>query len=223
MLFGGVDNRSLQVSEELVVVIDQREVDLDALLHGRIGTALGHALPVGLVGEFFADLGEVAAPEQYRNLVRINAVVCGLATVNGFHVERVSQHEGKALLRTEVGQPVPGEDTFDGDDKLRTIGCHDLEQGVRAGFHVALYHDLAVLVQNADVHASGVEIDAAVELVLCGVESPAVSSSPVGFSQSQHTTVVGGGGGLNKYQCLAADCLQPPLCCGFRQRLKAGV
>ena len=59
MLFGGVDHRSRQVGEQVVVVIDQREVDLEALLHGRIGKALGYALPVGLVGEFFADLGEV--------------------------------------------------------------------------------------------------------------------------------------------------------------------
>jgi hypothetical protein len=58
MLFGGVDNRSLQAGEPLGVVIEPREVDRDALLPGRIGTALGHALPVGRVGEFFADRGE---------------------------------------------------------------------------------------------------------------------------------------------------------------------
>jgi hypothetical protein len=36
-----------------------REVDRYALLPGRLGQALGHALPVGLVGEFRADRGAV--------------------------------------------------------------------------------------------------------------------------------------------------------------------
>jgi hypothetical protein len=47
----------------------------------------------------------------------------------------------------------------------------------------------------------------------------------VTFSQGQHTTGVCGGGGLNHYQCLAADCLQRPLVprSRFRQQLKAGV
>jgi hypothetical protein len=31
------------------------------------------------------------------------------------------------------------------------------------------------------------------------------------------------GRGLNKYQGFAADCLQPPLHCGFQQQLKPGV
>jgi hypothetical protein len=33
----------------------------------------------------------------------------GLAPVNGFHLEGVSQDEGNALFRAEVGEPVPGE------------------------------------------------------------------------------------------------------------------
>ena len=40
-------------------MIDQCEVDFDALLHGWIRKALGHALPVDLVGELLATLREV--------------------------------------------------------------------------------------------------------------------------------------------------------------------
>jgi hypothetical protein len=43
------------------------------------------------------------------------------------------------------------------------------------------------------------------------------------LSRSQHTTMVCWGGGLNKYQRLAADCLQRALRARFRQQLKAGV
>jgi hypothetical protein len=37
--------------------------------------------------------------------------------------------------------------------------------------------DLSILVQDAEIQASGVEIDATIKLVLLGVESPEVSSS----------------------------------------------
>jgi hypothetical protein len=40
-----------------------------------------------------------------------------------------------------------------------------------------MHHDLAVMVQNADIHGAGMPIDAAVTLVLGGVKSPEVSSS----------------------------------------------
>ena len=56
---GGVDHGEFQVGEPGVIGLDPREVDLNALLHGRIGHALGHALPGGFVGECCADRREV--------------------------------------------------------------------------------------------------------------------------------------------------------------------
>ena len=58
-----------------------------------------------------------------------------------------------------------------------TIRRNDLEQGVRARFHVAMHHNIALLAQDADAHTAGMEIDATVKLVRFGVESPEVSSS----------------------------------------------
>ena len=72
------------------------------------------------------------------------------------HIERMAQHKGKAFTGTEVGQPVPGKDTFDGDDEIVATRGNRLEQGLRAGFHVPVQHDLAILVQDTDVHAAGV-------------------------------------------------------------------
>jgi hypothetical protein len=41
--------------------------------------------------------------------------------------------------------------------------------------------DLAILVEDADVHGPGVQVDATVKLMWLGVESPEVSSSPSEF------------------------------------------
>ena len=40
-----------------------------------------------------------------------------------------------------------------------------------------MYHDLAVVIQNTDIYGAGMQIDAAVTLVLLGVKSHEVSSS----------------------------------------------
>ena len=61
------------------------------------------------------------------------------------------------------------------------------------------------MVQDAAVHGARVQVDATVKLVLLGVKSPEVSSSSCECFPLQHTTVVCGGGGLNKYQGHGAD------------------
>jgi hypothetical protein len=76
VLFGGMDRGEFQVGEQVVIGIDQREVDLTTLLHGRRGKALGHALPVGFVGECFAELGEVILAV---GLLDMSSQLCALA------------------------------------------------------------------------------------------------------------------------------------------------
>jgi hypothetical protein len=77
----------------------------------------------------------------------------------------------------EVGEPVPGKDTFDTDDQILTIGGNSLEEHLRTGWHVAMEQDLAVLAQDTHVHAARMEIDPAIHFVRFGVKSPEVSSS----------------------------------------------
>ena len=86
---GGADDVELELGEQLVVVIDQLEVDLDALAHAGIGEALGDAGAVGLVGELLAGLGEVVLAvgvldvgEQLGALARSGA--CGGAAGRGW-------------------------------------------------------------------------------------------------------------------------------------------
>src|SRR5439155_4345951 len=45
----------------------------------------------------------------------------------------------------------------------------------------------------------------------CTIALRSPPDSLQGFAYAQHTMVVCWGGGLNKYQPLAADCLQPPV------------
>jgi hypothetical protein len=68
-------------------------------------------------------------------------------------------------------------DALNGNDNIVTRGRNGLEQGIWTSFHVPMHHNLAVLGENADIHGTGMQIDAAVKWVLFGVEAHEVSSS----------------------------------------------
>ena len=145
------------------------------------------------VGGLDRGLGRHAAAQQRGNLVGIALVVFGLAPVKGLHIERMARDEGNPLLGAEVGQPVPGEETFERDNEALTIGCNGLEERFRGGFHGAVPQDVPVMVHETDVHGAGLQVDTAVKLVLVlGGEAPEVSSSFMSerLSQRPHTTVV---------------------------------
>src|SRR5438093_11691617 len=92
------------------------------------------------------------------------------------------EDKGNLFLGAEIGEPVPGKDTFNSDDQILTIGCNSLEKDFRTGFHIAMQQDLAVLVEDTHVHAASMQINAAIRFVLLGVESHEVSSSFVSDS-----------------------------------------
>jgi len=220
VLRGSGHEVSRQIAEELVVVAKQGEVHFDALVHGGLGTPLGHAVAGGLRGKFFPNRGPVvltvgvldvgqergpfpreaqAAPEQipggaplgrrhlglgehpatqeHRHLVRIDRVVLGLAAMDRLHREGMAEDKRDAFLGTEVGQPGPGEQAFDGDDERIARGRNGLEERVWVGLQMAVQDDLPLLVQDADVHGPSVHVNATVTLVRRGVASPEVSSS----------------------------------------------
>ena len=119
----------------------------------------------------------VFASSKHRcDLEGVDPVVLGLAAVDGLHVEDVAQDEGDSLPGAQVGEPVPGEDALDGDDEVLPVGGDRLEEGLRAGLHVAVQEDLTGLVEDAEVHGSGVQIDSAVVAVLLGVKLHGLSS-----------------------------------------------
>jgi hypothetical protein len=114
----------------------------------------------------------VYPPEPHGHRVGSDRVVLGLATVAGLHREGIPEHAGKTCAGTEVGQPVPGKDPCDGDDESVAIRGNRLEQGLRAGLHVAGQPEFPVLVQDTNVHAAGVQGDATLRVMLVGVQAP---------------------------------------------------
>ena len=136
----------------------------------------------------------------------------------------MAQHKSHPLTGTEVGEPIPGTNTLDRHDELIPRGGNGLEKRLWTRWPVAMPQALAGLVKHTDVHGTGMPVDATVKLVLFRVESPEVSSSLL--SDSFPLAAYHGGrlgGGLNKYQPPAADCLQRPLRSRFRQQVSASV
>jgi hypothetical protein len=72
---------------------------------------------------------------------------------------------------------VPGEAAFDADHHLLSRGDKRLETRFGCCPHMPVEHDLSILVYEAEVQGPGVQVDATVARVLCGVESPEVSSA----------------------------------------------
>jgi len=74
------------------------------------------------------------------------------------------------------GQIIPGEDAFHGNDNILTKWSDDFKKGITLGFQVAMFPDFSLFIEDADIHFTCVQIDAAVILVLIGVKSHGASS-----------------------------------------------
>jgi len=151
--------RHLDVGEELAALADQVQAAAQQIARGA------HPRRVDV------RLRQQAAAQQRGDLERIAPIVLGLAAVDGLHVQRVAQHESDPLPGAEVRQPVPGEDAFDGDDEAVTVGGHGLEEGLGRRGQVLVDQDLALGVEDADVHRLRVQIDPAPVAMLSVVES----------------------------------------------------
>ena len=95
----------------------------------------------------------------------------GLAAMDGLHVEGMTEDERDVFLGAQVGKPVPGEHAFDRHDNIGPVRGNGSEKGFRVRLHMAGYPDLAPLVEDADVHHAGMQVDAAVKWVLRVVKS----------------------------------------------------
>jgi hypothetical protein len=63
-----------------------------------------------------------------------------------FHVKGVAEYKRKPFARTEGGQPILGEETFDADDQICPVGRHGLEERFWASGHVPVETNLSILV-----------------------------------------------------------------------------
>src|SRR5207253_800022 len=97
--------------------------------------------------------------------------------MDGFQGKRGSKDTRQAFEGTQIGQPVPREEAIDTDDQILPRGRNSLEQGVWPRGHMPGHQDLAILVQDAEVHGAGMQVNATIKCGLFGVEAPEVSSS----------------------------------------------
>lgn len=114
--------------------------------------------------------GERAAAQQHGNFVGVDLVVLGLADVNGAHVLGVAEDEIDPLVGKQVGEPVPGEHAFGPDDEVVSIRLDQAQENLGAGGNVAMTYHLPFGIEDTDRHGVGVQIDAAVKLVLLRLE-----------------------------------------------------
>ena len=101
----------------------------------------------------------------------------------------------EARVGTAVREPVPGEQPFDGDDEPLSRRGNGRQKGRRLRCHVAVQHDGAALVHEADGHRPGMEGDATGWLLLCGVKSPEGSSLVASEPLSQRPPTTGAAAG----------------------------
>lgn len=92
------------------------------------------------------------APDQPDDLLGIDFIVLGFSSVDGFHVESVPQDKGDALIRTEIGQPIPEEDTFDRNDNILSIGLDRLQENLRVSWEIFVGQNIPLLIDDAEIH-----------------------------------------------------------------------
>jgi hypothetical protein len=81
----------------------------------------------------------------------------------------VAEHKVDVLKVAEVGEPVPGKQALDAADESVPKRGHGPQKSLGVAGEVLVADDVAVMVEDADVHGPGVPIDATVESMLAGV------------------------------------------------------
>jgi hypothetical protein len=115
--------------------------------------------------------GHIAAHEQLCNLVGIDLVVFCFSAMDGFHVQGVPQNEWDFVLVAKIGNPVPGKHAFNADDDIFKVWEDGIKQQRRVGIKVLVQFGLSLGIDDADIHFSCMQIDAAVKFVTLIVKS----------------------------------------------------
>jgi hypothetical protein len=148
----------LQVRDQLGVFVDQVHPSAEQV------TAFAH--PLGIrIGD-----REVAALEEMGDFIGVDAIVLGLAAVDRFHVQSMSEHEGDVMFGTPIAEPVPAEHALDSNDDVVAERRDRLQKGLEVTGQVAVQDDRPGRVQDADVHGSCMQVDARVESMLLSVK-----------------------------------------------------
>ena len=122
------------------------------------------------------------AAQEDGDFLGVARVMFGLAALDGLHREGMTEDRGDTVFSTEGSKPVPRQQACGREDDLSAGGGDGLEQRLWGGGHVPVQQRFTSVVEDANVHGAGVEVDAAVQGVVRGGESPEVSSSSLVFS-----------------------------------------
>jgi len=68
------------------------------------------------------------AREERGDLPGIDAIVLGLASVDGFHIEGMAELEDDAVFFARVSQPVPEKDALTADDDVLLVWSNGGEE-----------------------------------------------------------------------------------------------
>ena len=121
-------------------------------------------------------VGQHTATPPDSHVLGSHGVVLGFAPVHSLPREGMPKHQRPAFAGAQVGEPVPGKEACDTDDQVFPGGRNGFEKRCGASRHVPVHQDLPILVQDAEGHGAGMQVDAAVQLVLLRLESHEVSS-----------------------------------------------
>jgi hypothetical protein len=90
--------------------------------------------------------------------------------MDGFHIKGMTKDKSYLLLPTKVSHPVPGEHTLNTNDQVIQVRFNYLHKRLGIGFDVLVDQDISLLVEDADIEASGMQINSAVMLMCLRVE-----------------------------------------------------
>ncbi len=92
------------------------------------------------------DIGQrECSPLKDRcDLPGINSVVLGFSSMNGFHVQRMSENERDPFFCAEVCDPVPCKNAFNSYHYIVAIWLNGFQQGFRFRFHVLVQNHITI-------------------------------------------------------------------------------
>jgi hypothetical protein len=137
-------------------------------------------------GRIDVSLRDHAGTQEGSDFTGIDFVIFDFGAVDGLHVKGVTEDEGDVFFSTEVGKPVPGEHAFDSDNDVFSVCFDSLKEGIGLSVNILVKQDVPVLVEDTEIHGSGMKVDTAVEFMLLRVESHEASSLKNGYSSTEH-------------------------------------
>jgi hypothetical protein len=88
----------------------------------------------------------------------------------------VSKDKNDVVFSAKISEPIPAKDAFNPDHDTFDEWENEFEKSFRIGFDILVYKDFSILRQDADIHFSCMQIDAAVIVVLLFVKSHRLAS-----------------------------------------------